>query len=132
MSRRHHHRTRARGNGLLFLGAFALIALGVYGLVFRFTGERKHPWWLLFGSLTSLSTGFSVFATATGRRAWSRRGDKIADAGDAIQASLEHLDPFARVQVLKDLAIAEARRAGAAIPNVPGLDRVPILNRFAA
>jgi hypothetical protein len=109
-----------------------LVALGVAGVAFRFTGERKHPFWLLFGSLFSFSTGLSLVGTAFGRRAWNSRSTRIAEAGEAIQASLADLDPFARVQVLRNVAMTEAKHVGTALPKIPGLDRVPVLSRFAA
>jgi hypothetical protein len=133
MSRKKRHaRPRAKGNGLIALGGIALVALGTAGLAFRFTGKREHPFLLLFGSLFSLSTGLSLMGTAFGRRAWNSRSAQISDVGDAIQESLAGLDPFARVQVLRDVAMTEAKRAGMSLPNVPGLSHVPVLSRFAA
>ena len=130
--KKHNARPRAKGNGLITLGGIVLVALGVAGLAFRFTGKRQHPFLLLFGSLFSLSTGMSLVGTAFGRRAWNSRTAQISEAGDAIQASLANLDPFARVQVLRDVAVTEAKRAGVALPNVPGISHVPILSRFVA
>jgi hypothetical protein len=85
-------------------GAF-LIATGAVASVFNVArGRRGVSAWVLPAVL--LSAGLALLITGTMQ--W--RSEKIETAEARVRAELDALDPFARAQVLKDMAQEQVER----------------------